>query len=764
MIKWLSYGIGGLIGLILIAALLAPIVVPGSYYKSILETQASEALARDVQLSEAPSFRLLPAPAFKVNGLTISNAPGFSAEHFAEVEEARIKVKLWPLFVRRAEIDELVLIRPEISLEKKPDGTVNWLLGAPNDTPDENAQPSGAPAGDVRLGDARLVDGKIIFQDQSSNQIFTAEAVNLTLALKTLAKPLTVNGDMIFQGTPAKLYAKATTPKSLMKNQPSSLELKIELADNLIDTTINLAGGAHAYDGNLKVDAPTLRSLLATLGAPIEVEKGFERLKLSGAISGGENYLSFKNAELSFDAIQGNGDLDFSWGGARPKVDGQLRLSSLDLRPYLPLPDEAARANKRDKNAPFPAWSEEKMSFDFLRTVDGNFTVEADEILLHDISFGKSALTANMRGGKLTADLDALTLYGGAGEGQMIVDATSAMPVMRGNFVMQGLDARDFASSVMGLNRLGGRGDLTITFATTGNSQAALMRALDGGGAFDLQEGVLEGVDLGGMTKSVVEIVKGLQAGEFNRTAFASAIASARGDGAKTDFSALAAAFTMDNGIVTTRDITLTGPYFTLSGSGSIDLPAQSLSLKLAPVLSQMQDGSGGSFSIPLQVAGGFNGASISVDVQSLIRQLTDNRLRGLLQKNGIPVPDSGSLGDVIRGAAEDRLQDALGLPASEDEDAGLEDQLKDRANEELGKLLGGGDAPADDPAPKNNDENNDEEAQSEPEAEASQPQSLEDIARERAEQELGKALGLPFGSSSDDTEAGEEEDPQTNP
>ncbi len=764
MMKWLSYTIGGLIGLILLAALLAPIVVPGSYYKSKIETQASEALARNVTLAEAPSFRLLPAPAFKVNGLTISNAPGFSAKHFAEVEEARIKVKLWPLFARRAEIDELVLIRPEISLEKKTDGTVNWLLGAPDDAQEEAAQPSGAPAGDVRLGDARLVNGKIIFQDQSSNQIFTAEAVNLTLALKTLSKPLTVNGDMIFQGTPAKLYAKATTPKSLMENQPSSLELKIELADNLIDTTINLAGGALAYDGNLTVDAPTLRSLLATLGAPIEVEKGFERLKLSGAISGGENHLSFKNAELSFDAIKGNGDLDFVWGGARPKVDGQLSLSSLDLRPYLPLPDEAARANKRDKNAPFPAWSEEEMSFDFLRTVDGNFTVEADEIVLHDINFGKSALTATMRGGKLTADLDALTLYGGAGEGQMIVDATSAMPVIRGNFVMQGLDARDFASSVMGLNRLGGRGDLTITFATTGNSQAALMRALDGGGAFDLQEGVLEGVDLGGMTKSAVEIVKGLRAGEFNRDAFASAIASARGEGAKTDFSALAAAFTMDNGIISTRDITLTGPYFTVSGSGSIDLPAQRLSLKLAPVLSQMQDGSGGNFSIPLQVAGGFNGASFSVDVQSLIRQLTDNRLRGLLQQNGIPVPDSGTLGDVIRGAAEDRLQDALGLPASEEKDADLEDQLKDRATQELGKLLGGDDASADDPAPKNNDENNDEGAQSEPEAEVLQPQSLEDIARERAEQELGKALGLPFGSSSDDNEAGEEEGPQTNP
>ena len=760
MIKWLSYAIGGLIGLILIAALLAPVVVPGSYYKSVLEAQASKALARDVQLAEAPSFRLLPAPAFKVNGLTISNAPGFSATHFAEVEEARIKVKLWPLFARRAEIDELVLIRPEISLEKRTDGTVNWLLGAQEEAPDGPVQPSGAPAGDVRLGDARLVDGKITFEDQSSNQLFTAEAVNLTLALKTLAKPLTVNGDMVFQGTPAKLYAKATTPQSLMANRPSSLELKIELADNLIDTTINLAGGALAYDGTLTIDAPTLRSLLATLGAPIEVEKGFDRLKLSGAISGGENHLSFKNATLSFDAIQGNGDLDFFWGGARPKVDGQLNLSSLDLRPYLPAPDEAARANKRDKNAPFPAWSEEEMNFDFLRTVDGHFTVKANEILLHDISFGQSALTATMRGGKLTAKLDALTLYGGTGEGQMIVDASSAMPVIRGNFVMQGLDARDFASSVMGLNRLGGRGDLTISFATTGSTQAALMRALDGGGAFDLQEGVLEGIDLGGMTKSIIDIVKGLQAGAFDRDAFANAIASARGEGAKTDFSALAAAFTMDNGIISTRDISLTGPYFTVSGSGSIDLPAQRLSLKLAPVLSQMQDGSGSSFSIPLQIAGGFNGASVSVDAQSLIRQLTDNRLRGLLQQNGIPVPDSGTLGDVIRGTAEERLQDALGLPDSEEEGANPEDQLKDRANEELGKLLGG-DQAADDPAPENSDKGTQDNG---PETEASQPQSLEDIARQRAEQELGKALGLPFGSPPSDNETGEEEEPQTTP
>lgn len=714
MKKLLTF-LGIIFGLFLIIAFAAPFFISGKAYQTIIEKNASKALAREVRLREAPSFTLLPTPSFKAKGLTIANEEGFEAPYFARVEQARIKVKLWPLFSKKAVIDAFILEQPEISLERLADGRVNWILGAPDGGSAEGRQPSNG--NDLSLGDARLIDGRVSFNDAQAQQNFLADNVNLTIGLKSLANPLTIDGTMNFQGTPSTLFAELTTPASLMANAPSQLELKLKIADNLIDSNINLAGGDLAYDGRLALDAPTLRSLLATFGAPIKVEKGFERLKLSGSVKGSANEMHFHQADLTFDDIKGRGDLDFYWGGPRPTVNGNLALSVLDLRPYLPAPSAAAKASREDKSAPFPAWSEEPLSFDFLKTVDGRFDVTTDGILLHDITFGKSALTANLKNGRMQADLTALTLYGGSGTGALIVDASRPAPAINGQFRLNQLDARDFTRSLMGLNRVAGLGDFTVNFSATGTSQATIMAALDGAGNFQLTDGVLEGIDIGLMAKSAFEIVKDLRAGQLNQDAFSTALSGALGANAKTDFSQLVADFKAQDGIIRTQNIRLSNPYFTLEGRGLINLPDQTLTLQIAPLLTNLQGDNGQGLPIPLQITGGFNSVSFSVDTQTLLRSLADNRLRSLLQQNGIDIPDGTSLGDIVRSEAEDRLKEAIGLPNNKN--------TPEPNNSESAP-------PAEPPVqPANGEEN-------------SNQTSLEDLARERAEEELANILGFP--------------------
>ncbi|MCI5045708.1 MAG: AsmA family protein [Aquisalinus sp.] len=692
----------------LIAILAAGVVglnfwISGGDHKALIEEHASKALGRTVTVEEVTDSRIFPNPSFGLKGLVIANAEGMTDPYFASVSEARIKVKLMPLVTsggNNIQIDGFLLTAPQVNLEKRADGEVNWLLGTDDSTPDAASEGSGGGGGtstrDFNLGTVQLTDGKVTYRDGGSDQVFIADDADITMTLTSLANPLQVNGTMFFQGEPASLAVTVTTPKALMDNTAASIDLNFGVSDNTVDTLINLQGGDLAYNGNLDIDAPSLKSLLATLGMDLPVENGFNRLNISGDVSGTGTQMSFTDAAITFDEISndasGTTNISFDWGGARPKVSGQIDLTALDLRPYLPEPSEEVKAAKADKSADFPPWPQDQIDFSPLRAVDVDLDATTDAIYLHGMSFGASGLDFNINNGVLTAVLTELNLYDGGGRGTLYVNSRQSFPTVElRNISLTGMNAQTFATEVLGLTRLSGVGGLEANLTARGTSVADFMRTLSGSGSFAIDRGAVEGVDIGKIVQSASALLDGFQGGTFDVAALGTAVAAAQGPASETQFTSLNSSFTASNGIVQAQNILMQGPFFMIEGTGNVNLPQQSMTMQFVPTVYQTLEAvSGRKLNIPLQVSGTFNQPKVGFDTQGLVRGVVEDRLRGLLgDATGTQLNSDQSIEDNLRGLAAGAVSDRLGLRNNANTEEGEEEEASPE-EEIAGALING--------------------------------------------------------------------------
>jgi AsmA protein len=612
-----------LVALFLIALgilIVAPGVIPVKAFKPQIEARASEALGRKVTIGDDLRFRLLPQTAFRVANLEIANAEGFDAPYLARVRQADVGVKLMPLFKKEVVIDRFVLTEPDINLAKAKDGRVNWNL-ASSATP----SPAGeAPqARDVRLGDVRIVDGKAAFTDAAAKKTYNFDDVDLGVKLASLKEPLEVDGTLRFEGVPSKVSLVLTSLSKIMAKEPASLKLDLELgaAEASADLDIETKE-ALSYSGPVSLNAPDLPAFAKLMGATLADAPGFDTLAVEGQATGSPSSLRLSGAKLAFDAIDATGDVNLSWGAGKPKAKGRLAARALDLRPYLPPPPDGPQG--------FPAWSDAKIDFTSLRNIDADFDLTAEQIFLNDLKFGQSRMKLKIEDGRMVADIPELGMYEGAGSGQLVVNARQSTPSITGKFDVGSVNANPLTVDLMKMDKLLGLGGFKLEFAATGSTQAAIMRSMDGSGGFDVADGALKGVNLGKLAKAVDDVRKG----GLNPSAIQSAIAAAQRPDEKTDFSEFLSNFTITDGLISAPTIELKGPFVTMTGTGEINLPSQTLDLRLAPRAATSIDAEAGrSYAIPVRVTGTFSQPKLSIDAEALLRGRVEEGLSDFLGK-----------------------------------------------------------------------------------------------------------------------------------
>ena len=654
----------------------APGIIPVAAYKPRIEAAASAALGRETHVGDDLSFRIFPTTAFHVTDLTIANADGFDGAALASVGKADIGVKLFKLIGGAVEIDRFVLTDPDINLVRAADGSVNWNLAHTDETA---AAGDAGPADikDISLGDVRIVNGRARFRDEAADTTYAAENINLKVLLKSLKEPLEASGTMTLQGQPSKIDLVLTSLADIMRQAPSNLKLDMQVGETTIGADVAIENGETlAYSGPISFDAPDLPAFAALAGTELADAPGFDKLSLSGDVEGGASALRLSNARIGFDEIAAEGALTLDWSGARPKAGGVLSTDKLDLRPYMPPPVETPEG--------FPAWSTAKMDFSSLRNIDADFDISTNAVYLNDLQIGESRLKLHIADGRMTADIPELAMYGGQGSGQLVVNARGATPSFSGNFDMSAVNAQPMSLDLIKNDNLLGLGSFKFDFTASGASQAAIMSSLDGNGDFDLADGAIKGVNIAKMVRAAAALTEGV-----NMTALQSAVTTARGANEQTDFSEFLSNFTIADGLVHAPTITLNGPYLTMAGTGTVNLPQQTIDLRLSPRGSTTMDGQGGrTITVPIRVGGTFSKPTIAIDAESLVRSGLQNKLRDVLGgKSG-----DGTTGDTATDAAAQILDSVLGPKKKTDgtdEKTGAASDA-DIAKEALGALFGG--------------------------------------------------------------------------
>jgi uncharacterized protein involved in outer membrane biogenesis len=147
---------GGLtVGVVGAGLLSLPFLLDLPRVQELLQSEASRLLARPVRF-ERVTLSYWPLPAVSVRRLTVANPPDFGPDPLLAVDEARVRVRLLPLLVGRLQFGEVILDRPRVVVEQRPDGS--WNLPAP-----AGARPTPA-APLVLVSRVRLRDGHVRLQ------------------------------------------------------------------------------------------------------------------------------------------------------------------------------------------------------------------------------------------------------------------------------------------------------------------------------------------------------------------------------------------------------------------------------------------------------------------------------------------------------------------------------------------------------------------------------------------------------------------------
>jgi len=140
--KWLL-GVGGVLGLLVIAAIVLPFLVDFSHFKPQIQSAVSQALHANVDFKSA-RLSIFPKIGVRVTGVTVDNTDAtFDKTRLFAVDELLFQTELIPLFSKQFR-GEILIDKPEFVLARK--GLKNNLAALPRPKAGEQAPAEPTPS------------------------------------------------------------------------------------------------------------------------------------------------------------------------------------------------------------------------------------------------------------------------------------------------------------------------------------------------------------------------------------------------------------------------------------------------------------------------------------------------------------------------------------------------------------------------------------------------------------------------------------------
>src|SRR5439155_588292 len=157
---WLLIGVGVVVLLFVVALIAVPRVVDTPRIQSLIATTLSQNLGRPVKFSEV-SISIIPLPSVVLKDLEVAEDPQFGQGPFLKLNEAVVRLRLWPLLSLRVELGDFILKRPMISLVQAPDGRWNFTTLGVHSEPRPTGRTRSGGGGGGAVGAAGVLGGRL---------------------------------------------------------------------------------------------------------------------------------------------------------------------------------------------------------------------------------------------------------------------------------------------------------------------------------------------------------------------------------------------------------------------------------------------------------------------------------------------------------------------------------------------------------------------------------------------------------------------------
>ncbi len=650
--RWIiRVGVGLALMVLMALGLLA--MVPSERITAALSAKFEASTGRQLALEGEVRPRLWPVLGVTTGPVSIANADWAESEApLFRAEGLSVGVNLGALLGGEVRITGLVAERPEINLERAPDGRENWVFGADEAT---GAGAVPAPATGFTLDEGRVRGATLRFNDRQSGRVIALDDLDAVLKVPDYAGPFTLRITGLSSGTAVALDLAGGVFSAFAAGRVVPVTLGVTAGSSKIGFDGRGGVSPFAAEGALTANLADLPALGRLVGSNLERPGpglGRDRLTVAGNLTlDGTGAIFLRGAEILADQNQMKGDLDLRPGEARPKLSGTLTAGPIVF-------GAGAGAGQAAGGSAAKGWSEAEIDVSALAVLDADLAVSAPAVDLGTVKLGETSGRITLERSRAVFDIRQMAAYGGQVSGDFVLNGRGGLSV-GGRLSLAGMQAQPLLTDLAGWDRLIATGDIQVQFLGVGNSIAAIMASLRGEGALELGKGELRGLDIAGMLRT-------LDAGFV-------------GEGQRTIFDALAGTFSIEGGVLSNSDLKLVAPYLTASGAGRIGLGARNLDYRLRPTALAADDGTGGVM-VPLLITGPWASPSYRLDLESIARERMEAEAKAAEER--------------AKAELEERLKQELGIeiaPGETAADAAIrraQEALEDEARRALEDIL----------------------------------------------------------------------------
>jgi len=262
VLKWVLYGVGGLVLLVVLAVVAALLIVDGNFVKNRIERKMKDDRQRTLKIEGVPKVSLFPKLGLSFGKTTLSERA--SEKEFLSFESMSASVAVLPLLSNEVALDAIALTGLSVNVIRAKDGTFNFanLTGdadeKPHDTKDKARDELKAELKElpkIRVAEVRIERAQIAYRDEETGQ----ELVVKDLNLKTGRLEDDTPSDILFS--------------ALVTGKKPDVDLRAELKGA---ASLNLAKRMFALaklDGKVRGNAGPVRGLESQVSGSLAVNQ-----------------------------------------------------------------------------------------------------------------------------------------------------------------------------------------------------------------------------------------------------------------------------------------------------------------------------------------------------------------------------------------------------------------------------------------------------------------------------------------------------------
>ena len=326
--------------------------------------------------------------------------------------------------------------------------------------------------------------------------------------------------------------------------------------------------------------------------------------------------IKLNTLNITLDDSQLNGSASVSQFN-HPNIQYNLTLNTLDLNRYLPPPKEQPKSTT-------PSSSEEievVLPAELLQKLTLNGTLKIGALTVNKLHPKNIVVTLKGKEGHILANPIKMDIFKTHVRAQAGVDVRNNKQKFSFKLNSQNIPIGDALMAVADLDKLGGTGSINLNITTAGSNVKNFKQNLNGTVSTNLTDGFIKGFNL---AQSIREAQAKLSGKSLppNKTAL------------QTDFSSFIAQASIKQGVITTQKLSAQAPFMRISGSGTIDLPNESLNYLVRTKIVASDKGQGGEelqslngLTLPVKLKGNYLSPKVSLDISGLLAEKTKAEL-----------------------------------------------------------------------------------------------------------------------------------------